>query len=181
MDREVIGQRRRWTEAYIGLGSNLKDPAQQLQDAYQALRNASDLELLATSRWYLSAAVGPGEQPDYLNAVVKVKTCLSPMDLLETLQQIEQEQGRERLIRWGARTLDLDILLFGEESIQSEDLIVPHAYLAERNFVVLPLMELCPKAVLPDGRVLSEIATTLTSDGLGEPLTPELSFSLAEK
>lgn len=163
-----------WTDVYIGIGSNLNDPTQQLADAYQALGRLEKTRFMVTSRWYPSEAVGPGEQPNYINAVVQLSTRLTPESLLDALQAIEQAQGRERLVRWGARTLDLDILLFGSEIIESERLTVPHAYLVERNFVVFPLMELCPEMILPNGRLLADCAAQLSRDGLGMPQKPLL-------
>ncbi|SDJ89411.1 2-amino-4-hydroxy-6-hydroxymethyldihydropteridine diphosphokinase [Microbulbifer yueqingensis] len=142
---------------FIGLGSNLEAPRQQLQAALSALDALPRTRLLRCSSFYRSAAVGPGEQPDYLNAVAEIDSGLSAGELLDALQAIEADQGRERSIRWGARTLDLDILLFGEEVLDSERLQVPHPRMAERNFVLLPLAELEPRLVLPTGESLASL------------------------
>ncbi|WP_445355759.1 2-amino-4-hydroxy-6-hydroxymethyldihydropteridine diphosphokinase [Microbulbifer sp. EKSA008] len=134
---------------YIGLGSNLAEPGKQLRSALSAMERIPSTELLGCSSFYRSAPVGPGDQPDYINAVAALKTALSPLALLDQLQSIELSHGRERSIRWGARTLDLDILLFGESQIDEPRLQVPHPCMAERNFVLLPLSELAPAMELP--------------------------------
>ena len=146
------------TSAYIGLGSNLNDPASQLRQATDALADQADCTVRACSRVYRSAAVGPGKQPDYLNAVLRLDTTLPPMELLKTLQAIEAAQGREREVRWGARTLDLDILLYGELTCVSSALTIPHPRMHERLFVLQPLLDLCNrKMVLPGGEDLGTL------------------------
>lgn len=142
---------------FIGLGSNLAEPHQQLRSALDALDALPRTRLLRSSGFYRSAAVGPGEQPDYLNAVAEIDSDLTAAELLDSLQAIEARQGRERSVRWGARTLDLDILLFGEEVLDTERLQVPHPRMAERNFVLLPLSELEPRLVLPTGESLAAL------------------------
>lgn len=153
------------TTAYIGMGSNLDSPMQQLASACEALANTDNLSLEAVSPWYQSKAVGP-EQPDYVNGAAKLRTNLSPEGLLDTLQAIELKHGRERKIHWGPRTLDLDILLFGRKVINTQRLTIPHAYLSERNFVVYPLMDIAGDLTLPNGTRLSDLATTLGPQGL---------------
>ena len=146
------------TTAYIGLGSNLNDPIRQLRAALAALEQLPESAVKQVSGAYSSAAVGPGVQPDYLNAVVQLDTRLPPQRLLSLLQGIEQAQGRVRTIRWGARSLDLDILLYGEERIDTPTLTVPHPALGERNFVLYPLADICgTNFVLPDGTVLGTL------------------------
>lgn len=127
------------TKTYIGLGSNLGDSRQILIEAYQKL---AVLGRVQASRLYHSPPMGPQDQPHYHNAVVKLETAFAPLDLLEQLQKIEQESGRVRLRRWGERTLDLDLLLYGDEKIQHERLTVPHIGILERDFVLLPLLDL---------------------------------------
>ena len=147
--------------AFVALGSNLSDPPRQLRNAVQAIERLPGTRLIAASRVYRSAAVGPGTQPDYLNAVLRLATSLAPRALLDALQGIERAQGRERRERWGPRTLDLDLLLYDDRRIETGDLTVPHPRLAERNFVLYPLLEVAGgKWVLPDGRELG----TLVSD-----------------
>ena len=144
--------------AYIGLGSNLQGPLRQLRTALQAIREIPRSQLADMSCVYRSTAVGPGEQPDYLNAVVRLDTDLAPETLLEELQHIESRQGRIRKERWGARTLDLDILLFGAKQIASTTLTIPHPQLPTRNFVLYPLAEISgPNLVLPDGADLGTL------------------------
>ena len=127
------------TVTYIGLGSNLGDSRQILLEAVQKL---ATLGTVKTSRLYQSPPMGPQDQPNYLNAVAQLETDLAPLVLLNELQRFEQESGRVRLRRWGERTLDLDLLVYGQEHIQNERLTVPHVGLFERDFVVIPLLDL---------------------------------------
>ena len=129
-------------KVFVGLGSNLDEPLLQLKKAIERLKNISDTELLDVSKFYLSAPMGPQDQPDYINAVVKLKTKLSAEDMLNELQEIENSHGRIRTERWGARTLDLDILLYGQDVINTKRLTVPHSGISERNFVLYPLKDL---------------------------------------
>ncbi|MCW9709784.1 2-amino-4-hydroxy-6-hydroxymethyldihydropteridine diphosphokinase [Avibacterium sp. 21-586] len=139
-------------QVYIALGSNLATPVQQLENALQALQQLPHSQLLAVSHFYQSKPLGPQDQPDYVNAVACLATALAPLDLLDQLQRIEQEQGRVRLRRWGERTLDLDILLYGDQIIQSERLTVPHYDMQNREFVIVPLYDIAPNLTLPDGK-----------------------------
>ncbi len=152
--------------AYIGLGSNLDDPPAQLKQARKALHKLDKTTVSRCSPLYWSTAVGPGEQADYLNAVLQLKTLLSPNVLLSALQKIENAQGRTREVRWGARTLDLDLLLYDELVIDVNRLTIPHPRLRERNFVVYPLYDIAPTLQLPDGSALSELVTKLSATGL---------------
>ena len=127
------------TITYIGLGSNLGDSRQILLEAVQKLATLGSVK---TSKLYQSPPMGPQDQPNYLNAVVQLETDLAPLLLLDELQRFEQESGRVRLRRWGERTLDLDLLVYGQEHIQNERLTVPHVGLFERDFVVIPLLDL---------------------------------------
>ena len=152
---------------YIGLGSNLAEPLQQLRDALAALAQLPDTRLLAHSSFYASDPLGPPDQPRYVNAVAALDTALQPWPLLDALQRIEQEQGRVRKAeRWGPRTLDLDILLFGERLIADERLSVPHYHMHARPFVLYPLAELAAELQLPDGRRLSELLAACPFTGL---------------
>lgn len=136
--------------AYIGLGSNLAEPVSQLKSARLAIRSLAPIEELAFSSFYHSPPMGPQDQPDYVNAVMAVATALTELDLLRCLQKIESEQGRVRTgARWGARTLDLDLLLYSDRQINHPDLIVPHIGIRERAFVLYPLQEIAPTLVLP--------------------------------
>ncbi len=124
---------------YIGLGSNLGDSRQIMREAVARL---ATLGAVQVSRLYQSPPMGPQDQPNYLNAVVQLDTTLAPLDLLDQLQQFEQAAGRVRLRRWGERTLDLDLLIYGPEQIHNERLTVPHVGILERDFVVIPLLDL---------------------------------------
>lgn len=155
------------TLAYIGLGSNLSDPQQQIINALTALENIEQSELVAVSSLYYSRPMGPQDQPDYMNAVAALNTSLPPIELLNILQSIEKSAGRERKgDRWGARILDLDILLFGQEIINNERLIVPHYGLSLREFVLIPLAEIAPQLKLPNGKSISLLASIIDINGL---------------
>ncbi len=143
--------------AYVALGSNLDDPIGQLQQAQLELANLPACELLATSSLYASKPMGPQDQPDYVNAVVKLATELQPIALLDALQQLENEHQRVRQRRWGPRTLDLDIVLYNQQRIDQPRLQVPHIGMHERNFVLYPLAELDSNLQLPDGTSIAEL------------------------
>ncbi len=144
--------------SYLALGSNLHHPEQQLKTAVHSLHQHPALELLRCSAVYRSEAVGPAGQPDYLNAVIAVATDLSPLALLDTVQAVEQAQGRVRSERWGPRTLDIDILFYGNERIDEPRLSVPHPEIAARNFVLTPLQDVLDDvAQLPDGRDINAL------------------------
>ncbi len=151
---------------YLGLGSNLNDPAAQLRCALSTFSASADVTLVATSRWYQNPAVGPGEQPDYLNGVIAIDTDLSPEQLLSVCQAVETAQGRVRDVRWGARTLDVDLLLYGNKVVNLPHLQIPHPRLRERNFVLYPLADLAPGLVLPDGTCLSALLAQYSAEGL---------------
>ena len=152
--------------AYISLGSNLEQPEHQVLSAVEEIATIPNTILTEISRLYRSAPVGPGEQDDYINAVVEVETTLSPLALLDALQAIEVKHGRKRIVRWGARTLDLDILLYGSECIDSERLTVPHKEMHWRNFVLMPLADINPLLSLPNGESLQELLQDAGQDGL---------------
>ena len=147
------------TRAYIGLGSNLADPLQQLRSACTALAALPHTEMAAVASVYASAPMGPQDQPDFLNTVAAIDTKLDPLPLLGALQAIEQQQLRQREQRWGPRTIDLDILLYGDVVVNTPRLVIPHPGLPERNFVLVPLQELTgSKLVLPGGEELGTLA-----------------------
>jgi 2-amino-4-hydroxy-6-hydroxymethyldihydropteridine diphosphokinase len=155
--------------AYVALGSNLDDPASQLRSAVHALRQLEQSEIQAVSQVYRSAAVGPGRQPDYLNAVVRLKTTLDAEQLLAALQDIETAQGRTRRERWAARTLDLDLLLYDELQLHNDTLTLPHPRMRQRPFVLFPLRDVAAaNLVLPDGTELD----TLLAECPREELRP---------
>ena len=153
--------------AYIGLGSNLDDPVRQIRSALEALGRVRHSRLVASSALYQNPPMGPQQQPEFVNAVAGVLTRLSPEELLAEMQSIELAQGRRRDgPRWGPRTLDLDLLLYGDRCLQSASLTVPHPGLADRPFVLLPLLELAPGLRLPDGTLLARLAAAAGDGGL---------------
>jgi 2-amino-4-hydroxy-6-hydroxymethyldihydropteridine diphosphokinase len=132
--------------AYLALGSNLGDRAATLQRALDALRETAGVKVVAVSQVYETDPIGPA-QPDYLNAVVALETSLAPRDLLDVAQRLERDAGRVRGERWGPRTLDVDVLLVGDETVDEPDLAVPHPRMWERAFVVAPLADIAPDLV----------------------------------
>ena len=145
------------TRSFVALGSNLGDSLQTLRRARESIDRIPDTRVSGQSAIYRSAAVGPGNQADYLNAVLSVETDVAAGPLLQSLLQIEDGAGRERHERWEARTLDLDLLLYGMEVHRSASLEVPHPRMFERNFVLQPLCDLCPDDFrFPDGSQLGE-------------------------
>jgi 2-amino-4-hydroxy-6-hydroxymethyldihydropteridine diphosphokinase len=153
--------------AYIAVGSNLADPVSQAKRAIEALKTLPESELIKASELYSSTPMGPQNQPDYINAVVAIKTNLTPLQLLDCTQAIELEQGRVRKDeRWGPRTLDLDIILYGNEVINSERLTIPHYGMKEREFVLYPLAEIAPSLQLPDGTEVSSLLEQVDRNGL---------------
>jgi 2-amino-4-hydroxy-6-hydroxymethyldihydropteridine diphosphokinase len=139
-------------DAYVGLGSNLSHPRRQLARALAALARLPATALVAASPAYVSAPVDPsGPQPDYVNAVAQLRTALEPRALLLALRRIEQRQGRERScgMRNAARTLDLDLLLYGGRTLALPDLVVPHPRMHERAFVLRPLVDIARSVVVP--------------------------------
>ena len=159
--------------AYLGLGSNLGDRLANLQGAADRLADEDGVALEASSRVWETSPVGGPPQPDFLNAVLRVRTELAPGDLLAACARVEAALGRERRERWGPRTIDVDVLLFDEAVVDEADLVVPHPRLVERAFVVLPLLELDAEATLPDGTRLVD----LRLDGSDvRPVEPPLSL-----
>ncbi|WP_111497973.1 2-amino-4-hydroxy-6-hydroxymethyldihydropteridine diphosphokinase [Marinobacter bohaiensis] len=154
------------TDAYIGLGSNLADPLSQLAGAITRLAALPYTQLVAQSPFYASRPVGPQDQPDFVNGAVLLRTALGPLDLLDALQHIERAHQRERIQRWGPRTLDLDLLLYGNHHIDDDRLTVPHVELANRDFVLQPLLDLTPTLILPDGRPVSELRQSCPDNAL---------------
>ena len=153
--------------AYIGLGSNLAAPVEQIKTARKAIAQLERVDEVAFSSLYGSPPMGPQDQPDYVNAVMYIRTELPAMDLLRKLQAIENEQGRIRGERWGARTLDLDLLLYGEQKINITDLVVPHIGIAERAFVLYPLQEIVEQDfVIPGKGLLRDLLEQCPLDGL---------------
>ena len=152
--------------AFIGLGSNLEEPREQINTALSSLDDVSEIEVLKTSSFYQSKPLLGMTGPDYLNVVCKIETKLSVLDLLSKCQQIENKQHRVREIRWGSRTIDLDILLYGDEVISTKELSVPHPEMIKRNFVLLPLFEIEPELELPGFGKLKELVRKVDSSSI---------------
>ena len=156
----------RWKPAYIALGSNLEDPERQVRTAFDALAGLPGTRLVLHSRLYASAPIGPVDQPDYVNAVAGLVTRQAAPELLESLQRIEAQQNRVRGPKWGPRTLDLDLLLFGREVSDDPALTLPHPGLHRRNFVLYPLADIAPTLVVPGHGRVSDMAEACGTDGL---------------
>lgn len=150
------------TTAFVGLGSNLDHPVAQIRQAVSALARLADTRVLATSRLYRNPPMGPQDQPEYVNAVVRLETALDARQLLAGMQAIERAQGRIRGVQhWGPRTIDLDLLLFGDEIIADAGLVVPHPGIAERAFVLVPLHEIAPDVAIPGCAPLADLLTRI--------------------
>ncbi len=148
-------------EVYLGLGSNLDNPFSQIQQAIQSIALHPEIKIESVSSFYTNPPMGPNDQPDYLNAVMKIVTEMPALELLDFLKIIEKKQNRKKKIKWGPRTIDLDILLYGKLEINLPNLIVPHEGLTQRAFVVWPLLEIAPNLRLPNKIWLKEIAQKL--------------------
>lgn len=152
---------------YIGIGSNLGQPLKQVRDAAAALGALAETQSLAISPFYRNPAVGPGRQPDYVNAVAAVETRLGPHALLEALLAIEAGQGRIRgSLRWQPRTLDLDLLLYGDRVIHDARLTVPHPRMQERAFVLKPLLDIAPDLEIPGVGAVAELLSRASAASL---------------
>ena len=155
--------------AYVGLGSNLADPRSQVSRAIDELALLPGCTLCVRSSLYATVPVGPVDQPDFINAVVSLASTLAPLALLGALQAIEQTHGRQRDgTRWGPRTLDLDLLLYGEDALDLPDLVLPHPEIANRAFVLVPLAEIAPAGLIVpgQGRVADLLAARNDLDGV---------------
>ncbi len=153
------------TLAYIAIGSNLASPLEQVNAAVQALGDIPQTRVVALSSFYRTPPLGPQDQPDYLNAAIALDTALNAEALLDNTQRIELQQGRVRKEeRWGPRTLDLDIMLFGDAVINTERLTVPHYDMKRRGFMLWPLFEIAPDLILPDGESLSALLAQLNAE-----------------
>ncbi|MEK6218701.1 MAG: 2-amino-4-hydroxy-6-hydroxymethyldihydropteridine diphosphokinase [Psychrobacter sp.] len=160
---------RNWVTCYLGLGSNLANelgsPAEHLQQAVATMREHEQVRDVQVSSFYASAPMGPQDQPDFVNAVAGFETTFDPYELLVFCQQLEIMAKRARLRRWGERSLDVDILLYGETQITDLTLTIPHAGLSERNFVLIPLRELAPNLTIA-GKLISDYAQSRDWTGL---------------
>jgi len=152
--------------AYIALGSNLGDPPAQIRRALQALAAMPETRLVRRSALYRNPPAGYLDQPEFVNAVAEIETRLAPHDLLEQLLAIERAHGRVRDFPNGPRTLDLDILLYGERTVREPGLTIPHPRMLERAFVLVPLAEIAPDAVVPGGGRIADLAAKSDASGL---------------
>ena len=156
-----------WRPAYVGVGSNLDDPAAQVERAFAALAALRESRLVYRSSLYATAPFGPVEQPDFVNGVAGLLTRLSPEELLAALRSLEAAQGRVRTgERWGPRRIDLDLLVVGGELRQTPDLTLPHPGIPQRNFVLYPLADIAPDLVVPGAGTVRDLKERVPSSGI---------------
>jgi len=152
-------------DAYIALGSNLDNPHEQLDRALESLAQHAAIELIAVSSRYQTPPIGP-QQPDFINAAAQLRTTLTPIMLLDALQDIEQQQKRRRSVHWGPRTLDLDILLYDNLVLDSKRLSIPHKLMTERAFVLVPLADIGADLTLPAGDTVAQLLANCSQQGI---------------
>lgn len=155
-----------WQPAYIGIGSNMGDPAGEVRSAIAALGGLARTRLVAASRLYRTKPFGPVAQGDFINAAAGVLTQLSPGELLAALRELESARGRRRAERWGPRILDLDLLVFGSARLESAELTVPHPGIAERGFVLAPLADIAPDLDVPGVGRVGSLLQALNATGI---------------
>lgn len=158
-------------DIFLGIGGNLGDRRETMRSAVQQVRSV--LDEVRVSSLYESDAWGVTDQPDFLNAVVRGKTSLTPLELLDALQAIENQLGRVREQHWGPRAIDIDILLYGSQKIDEPRLTIPHPYMTQRGFVLRPLADLAAGLTLPDGSLVGELLTTVSQNDLRRIEGPE--------
>ncbi len=156
--------------AYIGLGSNIGNRVENLARALEMIQAVGGINIYRQSSLYETAPWGNTQQEDFINQVIEIETDLDPLDLLHQLQDIEIKLGRRRSERWGPRNIDLDILLYGKETIDLEELKVPHPYLMQRLFVLIPLAEIDPELEFPDGSKIREVLVRVTNSAAASGL-----------
>jgi 2-amino-4-hydroxy-6-hydroxymethyldihydropteridine diphosphokinase len=156
----VITNKKKVRAVYIGLGSNIEQPYAQIKNAMLALNKLPDTKVLMNSGYYISKPMGPEDQPDYVNAVVEIETLLDATELLKNCQLIEQQQGRIKTRHWGERSIDLDVLLYADQQILSDNLTLPHPGICHRDFVYMPLLKLNPELEIPGKGMLNRIIET---------------------
>jgi len=143
--------------AFVGMGSNLEDPISQIKRGIEAMRGLPETELIAASSLYRTPPWGKQDQPDFINAVVKLKTKQTALHLMSLLFGIENAHHRTREEKWGPRTLDCDLILYGQHVIETPELTVPHPRMKTRGFVLLPLAEIAPNMQLPTGEYITDL------------------------
>lgn len=151
---------------YLGLGSNLDNPPTQVRAAISLLDADPHIQVIQSSPFYSTKPVGPQDQPDFCNAVIKILTTYAPLELLDSLQQLEQRQGRVKKRHWGERVIDIDILLYDNLEFSSDRLTIPHKELIHRDFVLKPLMDIAPTLSLPSGALLRNLLANLPDSRL---------------
>jgi 2-amino-4-hydroxy-6-hydroxymethyldihydropteridine diphosphokinase len=157
----------RWQPAYIALGSNIDSPREQIDRGFEHLAALPSTRLISRSHIYASVAFGPVSQADFINAAAGVLTQLEPLELLRALKRLESELGREQpIVRWGPRRIDLDLLVYADQRIESPELTLPHAGITQRNFVLYPLCDLAPDLRIPGQDVVRALAARIGSEGL---------------
>jgi 2-amino-4-hydroxy-6-hydroxymethyldihydropteridine diphosphokinase len=144
-------------KAYLSIGGNLGDRGQNLAEVCHRIRKHPRLKLIKESATYETKPWGKLDQPDFWNQVLEIETELSPLELLEVCQLIENDLGRERIVHWGPRTVDIDILTYDNREYKDERLILPHPRMEERAFVLAPLREISPEFILPSGRQIKDV------------------------
>lgn len=157
---------------FLGLGGNIGDPARLIPEALRRLAATGTTRLVAVSSLYRTPPWGDVDQPEFLNAVAEIRTELSPMDLLAACLAVEAELKRRRTVRWGPRTIDIDIIAFGERRIAQEGLVIPHPRLAARAFVLVPLAEIAPDLVI-EGATVADLAAAADRTGIIPVATPQ--------
>jgi 2-amino-4-hydroxy-6-hydroxymethyldihydropteridine diphosphokinase len=156
-----------WVPAYVAVGSNLDDPRAQVEAAFEQLAQLPDCRLMARSPLYRSAPLGPQDQPEFVNAAVALLTMLEPSAMLRTLKALEQLMGRgQPIVRWGPRRIDLDLVVYGDVRIETEQLQLPHPGVPSRNFVLYPLSTIAPDLWVPGYGRVRDLAGRVTADGL---------------
>ncbi len=155
-----------WEVAYLGLGSNLGEREANLRKAMKMLESTGEVRIMRRSSVYETSPVGYENQPDFLNMVVQVKSCLKAKELLHHCLGVEERMMRERLIRWGPRIIDIDLLLYDNQTFKDSELTLPHPEMIRRAFVLIPLLELEPELVMPDGSSVSEHLAKLDEEAV---------------
>jgi 2-amino-4-hydroxy-6-hydroxymethyldihydropteridine diphosphokinase len=156
-----------WSPAYVAVGANLDDPLARVQESFAHLGAIRATRVVAISRLYRTAPLGPNDQPDFINAVVGILTQLTASQLLSELKSLECALGRAApVVRWGPRRIDFDLLIFGVERIDSQSLTVPHPGVPTRNFVLYPLLDIAPELLVPGHGRVRELASRVSADGL---------------
>lgn len=156
-----------WTPVYVGVGSNLAVPLLQVTRGLNELATLEKTHLIMQSSLYRNKPMGPQDQPEYVNAVAALLTQLDSLHLLRALKALEKSLGKQQPVqRWGPRLIDFDLLMYGEQRLQTEELTLPHPGIAERNFVLLPLAEIAPEVVVPGIGRVKTLAARASSDGI---------------